>query len=107
MLTSGSPNASVLCDAQKEAAVTSSFGNFSTLKKTLNAYRLNECKADSMIKSISPCERSIPRPFVKALQNAFQTIPIKIYYFVGRKVNVNYNSFDKSILGSILPLADF
>ena len=79
VFTRGSPNASVLCDAQNDAAVTSSFEKFNTLKRRKKAYRLRECKKESITKRIKPCERSIPRPFVKALQNAFHTKPMRMY----------------------------
>lgn len=80
VLTSGSPNANVLCDAQNMAATVSprlkpQKGCWNILNKNTNDMI---CRVGKMARRAAACLNSRPIPFEKALQKAFQTIPSKI-----------------------------
>lgn len=78
----GRPKANVLCDVQKVAAIASSREKFKTLelKNFMRTLKLPMCNDDNSPRRAIPCDTSIPSPFVKALQNAFQTRPMRMYY---------------------------
>mmetsp|Transcript_10233 Transcript_10233/g.16900 ORF Transcript_10233/g.16900 Transcript_10233/m.16900 type:complete len:84 (-) Transcript_10233:933-1184(-) len=73
----GSPNASVLCELQNAAATASPGERFRRLllKKVKNVISDPICNSGNMVKRVIAFPKSRPRPFVNALQKAFQTIP--------------------------------
>ena len=82
VLISGSPNASVLCELQNAAATDSPFDMFKSLllKRVKNDINDPICSNGNMVKRDIAFPKSKPRPFVKALQNAFHTIPRRTIY---------------------------
>mmetsp|Transcript_9615 Transcript_9615/g.20810 ORF Transcript_9615/g.20810 Transcript_9615/m.20810 type:complete len:99 (+) Transcript_9615:282-578(+) len=78
VLMRGKPNASVLCAPQNVAATASPMDALMStldLKMVKRDRRDPMCSRGSMVRSAMAWENSSPNPRVKALQNAFQTMP--------------------------------
>ena len=85
VLMSGKPNASVLWDAVNIAAMVSLRVNPKRgREKVLNSTpRDAVCMTGIKVNNAKVCFRLRPKPVLKALQNAFQTMPSKIILWVG------------------------
>ena len=77
VLINGKPNANVLCAPQNVAATASPGELFRIFDLNMlnNVKREPICSKGSIIRRTMALLKSMPRPLVKALQKAFQTMP--------------------------------